>query len=157
MEGRRKSGKSGCRSRCFLRTDKVPRTSTKFPERKRFWSSLFQKAWQKLNPPEKTSGFRGLAFCFALLICNSAGSLASGLAGALALAAAALFSGSLQVRLVNSNNVLQKNTSFLPFCFTFFIITQMQKFCNRVRGFFLKSSADFFNSSAENFIGIRLF
>ena len=69
--------------------------------------------FQKLNPPEKTSGFRGLAFCLALLICNSAGSLASGLAGALALAAAALFSGSLQVRLVNCNNVLQKKHLFL--------------------------------------------
>ena len=54
----------------------------------------------------------GSAFSLALLICNSAGSLASGLAGTLALAAAALFGGSLKASFVNSNNVLQKNTSF---------------------------------------------
>ena len=110
----------------------VSRAPTKFPKNHR-------AKFQKLNPPEKTSGFRGLAFCLALLICNSAGSLAGGLAGALALAAAALFSGSLQVRLVNCNNVLQKNTSFLPFCFTFFIITHFQNFCKRVRGIFFKN------------------
>ena len=44
---------------------------------------------------------------FAFLICNRAGGLASGLAGALALAAAALFGGSLQVSLIDSYYVLQ--------------------------------------------------
>ena len=89
-----------------------------------------------------------LSAVLARLIGYAAGSLAGGLAGTLALAAAALFSGSLKVRLVNSNNVLQKNTSFFcPFCFASSIITHCQKFCNRVRGFFSKSSAYFFSKN----------
>ena len=44
---------------------------------------------------------------FAFLICNRAGGLASGLAGACALAAAALLGGSLQVSLIDSYYVLQ--------------------------------------------------
>ena len=43
---------------------------------------------------------------FAFLVCNSAGSLASRLAGRLALAAAALLGGSLETCLVDRNNVL---------------------------------------------------
>lgn len=43
---------------------------------------------------------------FALLVCNSAGCLTSRLAGSLALAAAALFSGLLKVSLVNGNDML---------------------------------------------------
>lgn len=43
----------------------------------------------------------------ALLVCNCAGGLAGRLAGTLALAAAALYSGSFQISLVNGCDVLQ--------------------------------------------------
>ena len=48
-----------------------------------------------------------LLYRLAFLISNCAGGLASRLAGALALAAAALYSGSLQVSLVDGCDVLQ--------------------------------------------------
>ena len=56
---------------------------------------------------------RKLLNCLALLVSYCAGSLASGLAGRLALAAAALGSGSLQVSLVDGCDVLQKEHLFL--------------------------------------------
>lgn len=68
----------------------------------------------KIEPARgKRAGSWISAFSLALLIGNRAGSLASGLAGALALAAASLFGGSLKVSLVDSNNVLQKKHLFL--------------------------------------------
>lgn len=52
----------------------------------------------------------------ALLIGNGAGGLASGLAGALALAAAALFRARLQVSLIDSYNMLQWEHLFHMYC-----------------------------------------
>ena len=46
-----------------------------------------------------------LLFALAFLVCNGAGSLASGLAGSLALAAAALDSRFLQISLVDGLNM----------------------------------------------------
>ena len=53
-----------------------------------------------------------LLFRLTFLVCNCAGGLASRLAGALALAAAALYSGSLQVSLVDGCDVLQTKHLF---------------------------------------------
>lgn len=58
------------------------------------------------NPAQKLF-VKQLLYALALLICNSAGCLASGLAGACALAAAALFGALFKVRLVNSYYMLQ--------------------------------------------------
>ncbi len=54
-----------------------------------------------------------LLYSFALLVSYCAGSLASGLAGRLAVAAAALSSSRLEISLVDSCDVLQKEHLFL--------------------------------------------
>lgn len=54
-----------------------------------------------------------LLYSFALLVSYCAGGLASGLAGRLAVAAAALSSGRLEICLVDSCDVLQKEHLFL--------------------------------------------
>ncbi len=54
----------------------------------------------------------GSLYRFAFLVSNSAGGLAGRLAGALALAAAALESGSLQISLVDRCDVLQNEHLF---------------------------------------------
>ena len=61
---------------------------------------------------------RKLLNCLALLVSYCAGSLASRLAGRLALAAAALSSGSLKISLVDGSDVLQKEHLFLVICIT---------------------------------------
>ena len=64
-------------------------------------------------PPKSALLVLALLYALALLVCNGAGSLAGRLAGACALAAAALYSGSLKVSLIYSRDVLQKEHLFL--------------------------------------------
>lgn len=72
-----------------------------------------------------------------LLVCNCAGSLASGLAGCLALAAAALLCGLLQICLVDGLDVLHSVS--LHFCSSklfFYIIPYFACDCKRKRHFY---------------------
>ena len=66
----------------------------------------------------QTRGFYGngklklLFFVFALLVCNTAGGLASGLAGGLAFAAAAGLCGSAEIAGINGLNSLHDHIPF---------------------------------------------
>lgn len=70
------------------------------------------------NPQRRRCQSKGgrqgeLLYSFALLVSHCAGGLAGRLAGGLAVAAAALGSSRLEICLVDSSNVLQKEHLFL--------------------------------------------
>lgn len=75
--------------------------------------SLRPKCFNRAAARNKGGRQSELLYSFALLVSYCAGSLASRLAGGLAIAAAALGSSRLEICLVDSSNVLQKEHLFL--------------------------------------------
>ena len=73
--------------------------------------SYFLKIIGRVHPPKVVLQSK-LLCALALLICYRAGCFASGLAGACALAAAAVFCGSFQICLIDCYNVLQTEHLF---------------------------------------------